>query len=210
MSDLFTDQNNFILHEMLVHPPIFSHQHTADVTVLTGEQTGLAAEILKHDSVKSLNLITTSPVTIADERVRHFNGTNSQWLEEVAAASQDMIIVPGDIAPTAAIYAGILKALRPDGFLVQQGESYFIPHYLSAVNLLLRKNGFADVRVLNIPQPGTVTGLGSVIMAIRSGHFKFLREKNIYNKTFTTRYYNFDVHKAAEVLPEFARHELTV
>jgi spermidine synthase len=210
MSVLCTEQDNFILHEMLTHPPLFSHQHATDVAILTGEHIGLAGEILKHSSVKSLCLISTKHCPIDNRRVEQFTGTNSQWLEEAAPNSKDIIIVPGDIAPTAVIYAGILRSLRPDGLLVQQGDSYFIPHYLQSMHTLLRETGFADVRVLHFPQPHAATGLRSMIMAIKSGRFKLVREKDIFNKSFTTRYYNYDVHKAAEVMPEFARHELPV
>ena len=33
-------------------------------------------------------------------------------------------------------------------------------------------------------------------------------EKDIFNKSFSTRFYNLDVHKAAFALPEFMRIEL--
>ena len=45
-------------------------------------------------------------------------------------------------------------------------------------------------------------------MATKRAAFKRVREKEIFNRPFTTRYYNYDVHKAALVLPEFMRSEL--
>jgi hypothetical protein len=43
------------------------------------------------------------------------------------------------------------------------------------------------------------------MMATKCPIFPRIREKDIYNKTFVTRYYNFDTHKAACVLPEFVK-----
>jgi len=54
------------------------------------------------------------------------------------------------------------------------------------------------------------SGSRTAIMAIKTGTFKRIREKDIYNKPFATKFYNFDMHKAALALPEFVREELAI
>ena len=68
--------------------------------------------------------------------------------------------------------------------------------------------GFFDVLPLHFPEPGFTSGWRAAMMAMKQGTIKRPREKDIFNKAFTTRYYNLDVHRAAFALPEFMRKEL--
>jgi spermidine synthase len=74
----------------------------------------------------------------------------------------------------------------------------------------LKDSGFDDLHVLHFPQPTQPLGSCTAILANRQGAFKRIREKDIFNKAFTTRYYNFDMHRAAMALPPFTRDALAL
>lgn len=45
-------------------------------------------------------------------------------------------------------------------------------------------------------------------MARKGGDLSGFRERGALSKSFKTRYYNADIHKAALAMPEFMREEL--
>jgi spermidine synthase len=208
-----TMDDNFIRHEMLTHPALFTHQKTHEVAIINTDDDGIANEVLKHAIVKTVLQVTTSlpKQTEYDDRLTYFIGDENDWLSQIEPASVDMIILPEASAPvTPKLYHAYLTALRDNGILVQQGESFFVPGYFNALYATLKTAGFYEVQVLHFPQPSASAGLRSAIMAVKTGCFKWISENSIFNKPFATLYYNFDVHKAALVMPEFIRKELVV
>jgi spermidine synthase len=212
MSDSYTEYDNFIRHEMLAHPALFTHQKAANVAIINSHDDGTANEILKHASVQSvLQITSTLPSQIEyDERLNYFIGTEEDWLSQVEPQTFDIIILPENETLSPRAYRAYLGVLRDQGILVQQGESFFVPGYFNSLYATLKNAGFYEMQVLHFPQPSAVSGLRSAVMAIKASPFKWISETAIFNKPFSTRYYNFDVHKAALVMPEFIRKELVV
>ena len=97
------------------------------------------------------------------------------------------------------------ELLHQDGILMQQTVSPFAIDPLKSHICALRDMGFSDLQLLSFSQPHAANGERSIIMALKNGMFRRIREKIIFNKPFKTEYYNFDVHKAAAALPEFIR-----
>ncbi|HEX2549258.1 MAG TPA: polyamine aminopropyltransferase, partial [Gammaproteobacteria bacterium] len=95
--------------------------------------------------------------------------------------------------------------LQTNGILIQKSVSPFEIATLQHLIQDLKSVGFTECQILNFPQPSLDSGWRTAVMAMKQGVFKRLREKNIFNKTFKTHYYNFDVHQASLVLPEFMR-----
>jgi len=134
-------------------------------------------------------------------------------MANAAPESVDLIIVdstdpvgPAEGLFNRAFYENCLKALRPGGLLVQQSES---PLALMDLILDMRREmqgaGFASFRTLPFPQPCYPTGWWSCTMARKGSELAGFRERGAQSKSFTTRYYNVDVHRAALVQPEFMR-----
>jgi spermidine synthase len=208
-----TMDDTFIRHEMLTHPALFTHQKTHTVAIMSTQDDNVANEVLKHAMVKTVLQVTAGlpQKTEYDDRLTYFIGDENDWLNQIESASVDMIILPQETqAVTPNLYRAYFNALRDNGILVQQGESFFVPGYFNALYATLNTAGFYEVQVLHFPQPSAAAGLRSAIMAVKNGCFKWISENTIFNKPFTTRYYNFDVHKAALVMPEFIRKELVV
>lgn len=209
MAESFVEYN-FIHHEMLVHPAIFTHQQAAHIAIIGNPHAGVAAEVLKHATVKTVwQICPTEPASkTLDPRLQYFVGSAADWRKQCPSQSLDIIILPETTtAISPELYKEYFNLLRDDGILIQQGESFFIPEDLKTIQQTLQKAGFYDIQVLHFPQPSSWQ---AATMASKAKTFKQVREKDIFNKPFATRYYNFDVHKAALVIPEFMRHALTI
>jgi spermidine synthase len=92
---------------------------------------------------------------------------------------------------------------------VQQSESPLghLP-LIKSMRQHMRNAGFANVRTIPFPQPCYPTGWWSCTMARKGGEIAGFRERGAQSKSFKTRYYNVDIHRAALVLPEFMREAL--
>ena len=88
------------------------------------------------------------------------------YMANAAPESIDVIIVdstdpvgPAEGLFNRAFYENCLKALRPDGLLVQQSESPLaLMHLILDMRDAMRDAGFKDFRVLPFPQPCYPTG----------------------------------------------------
>lgn len=207
MSQSSPELNTAIYQEMLSHPALFSHLCPQHIALIGEQNNSIANEILKHPTVTELWQIALNEKNPSvDARVKCKNITTDQWLTTVNEPYFDIIITTENAASDHFVH--FLNALNPDGILLQLSESPFHVLTLKTLQKQLLSAGFRDVITLSFPQPDFPTGSRSALMAKKTSIFKKVREKDIYNKTFTTRFYNFDVHKAALVMPEFMREEL--
>lgn len=190
MSDSFAEYDSFIYDEMMAHPALFTHLNAKKIAIIGDNHEGIKREVAKHPSVNEICQISTQNLPT--------------WLTTATPDAFDVIIAPTSI-DTDGHY---LNLLGRNGIFICQSESLFYPQRVKSVYQAIQKAGFHDVQILHFPQPNFPSGWRAAIMAIKTGTFKRIREKDIFNKSFATRYYNFDVHKAALVIPEFIREEL--
>ena len=132
------------------------------------------------------------------------------YMANAPAESIDVIIVdstdpvgPAEGLFNRAFYENCLKALRPDGLLVQQSESPLALMYLILeMRDAMRDAGFKDFRVLPFPQPCYPTGWWSCLIASRqSCDLTQFRKADAAAKPFDTQYYTADVHQGALAMP---------
>lgn len=222
---LISEADGFFTDEMLTHPALFTHPHPHKIAIL-GNGLGALVEVLKHTSVKEVHCIVNdehvdeaiaqyfAPLNHAknDVRVRYHFADPIQWLTSHQSLGFDVIIQHGNDANFShQHYEHFLQALNPNGILVQSCQSSLLQlKNLKPIFQSVRAAGFHDTHFLNFPQPSSPTGWRIVMMATKAATFNQLREKDVYNRPFKTRYYNFDTHKAAFALPEFIRQELEV
>lgn len=211
MPQPLVEYDHFIHQEMLAHPALFIHPKASSVAIIGDDTNGIATEVLKHPTVKLVSQMTTMPVTqaIKDPRLQIYTGKQTEWLASIKPASLDLIIISDKITD-AGLYQKYFDVLQLEGLLIQQSESPFDLSHLKSLSEKLQGVGFGDSQILHYPQPNFPSGWRAAMMACKSAGFKRIREKDIFNKPFVTRYYNFDVHKAASVMPEFMREALTV
>ncbi len=210
MSGITPASDHVILCEMLTHPALFSHPRAKTVAIIGDVDEGILTEVVKHAHVQHIQHITPATTTRPDARVHPVTESSTTWLAHAPPGSLDILIVAEDTQLTSlSHFKACLRALHSHGVLVQLCTSTFDLTALVATHRHLQTSGFADIQLLNFPQPHYQTGWRSAMMASHQGHFKRLSEKNIFNKSFATHFYNFDMHRAALVLPEFMRAELT-
>ena len=65
--------------------------------------------------------------------------------------------------------------------------------------------GFQDVRTLFFPQPIYPTGWWSATIGAKNTGLDDFRADDVAKRTFETRYYNDEIHRAAFAQPEFFR-----
>ncbi len=195
-----------IYQEMMSHPALFSHPHPYNVAIIGDEQSGIATEVLKHAEIQHLWHITQATENTHTQKTTICNDTLENWLPITEESSLDILIIDETAKPQ--LFKQLFNLLRTDGLLIQQANSPFEIQTLKTMQKEFADAGFLDIYFLNFPQPTFLTGWRTAILAKKDSHFRRIREKDIYNKSFTTRYYNFDAHKAALALPEFMREEL--
>lgn len=199
-----------IYQEMMSHPAIFSHQQPKKIAVICNQHYQIVTEVLKHPNVIEVWQVSKDmPSTPKqDPRLHHYYGEANDWANVVIPEFFDIIITEKKTAPE--LFKQFFKILNIDGILMQLSDSPFETHALKTLQNTIRPAGFRDSLTVSFPQPSFPNGWRTALMAKKNGIFRKIREKDIYNKTFSTRYYNYDVHKASLVMPEFMREELTI
>ena len=222
--------DNFLYHEMMSHPALFTHPDPKRVAIIGGGDCGTLREVLKHGRVThalqveidervtrlSEEFFPELCVSNEDSRAGFLFEDGIRWMREADPGSVDVIIIdstdpigPAEGLFTRAFYADCHRALGEEGILVQQSES---PIYHMGIINPMRKAmyaaGFSDVRTLFFPQPTYPSGWWSATMAGKQDLAGRFREADAANKRFETAYYNAAIHAAALTVPEFFKQAL--
>lgn len=226
---MLTTRDNFLYHEMMAHPALFTHARAKRVVIIGGGDCGTLREVLRHEEVeRAVQVEIDERVTrLAEQYFPELCEANGdpraelrfddgiKYMAECEHDSIDVVIVdstdpvgPAEGLFNAAFYSSCYKALRPAGILVQQSESPMAHLALiKSMRAAMRTSGFQSVRTLGFPQPCYPTGWWSCTMARKGADLSGFRERGAATRQFATRYYNAEVHKAALALPEFMREE---
>lgn len=196
--------DNFFYHEMMVHPALFTHPAPEKMAIIGPDTNGILAEALKHARVREICCLDPHLNPPDDKRVQHFNEDTQTWLTRCPEKSYDVII---QTQTNNEEFKHFYRILEPEGILVIPcSTSLLDPTTIIALHQKLKDAGFLAFQTLNFAQPSHPTGWRLLIMAAKHSTFRLIREKEVFNRSFTTRYYNYDVHKAALALPEFVKH----
>lgn len=227
---MVTDRDNFIYHEMMSHPALFTHQKPARVLIIGGGDCGTLREVLRHAEVREADQVEIDErVTRVSERFfpelcrgntdrrahLHF-ADGIRWVRELPGGRYDVIIVDSTdpVGPAAGLfsadfYADCYRGLNEGGILVGQSESpLFHADLIKAMHEGLRQANFLDVATLSFPQCTYPSGWWSATMAAKDRPLVGFREEDVENRTFPTRYYNHGIHQAALAVPEFLYQRL--
>lgn len=219
-----TQADEFAYQEMLAHVPLFAHPHPETVLVIGGGDGGILREVGRHDCVRKIDFceIDEDVITVSkrflpdlacgfdDPRVNVHIADGNAFVQE-KKEQYDVIIVdssdpigPGEVLFQKPFYEGLKKALRHNGIIATQGESFFL-HKEYAVNLvkitrqLFPIQAYAYILVPTYPGGHIGICLGSLGPELN----KPIRDisENIQNQL---KYYSPGIHQAAFVLPYFA------
>jgi spermidine synthase len=218
---MVTGRDNFIYHEMMSHPALFTHPDPKRVLIIGGGDCGTLREVLRHPTVVLAEQVELDErvTRVAeqffpelcesnrDPRARLHFEDGIAWVARAAPGSYDVIIVDSTdpVGPAAGLFAeefyrNCHRALAPDGIVVGQSESpLFHAELIRAVRARLRAAGFREVATLHFPQCTYPSGWWSATLGGKGGGFGTVRDA----RRFPTRYYNLAVHRGALASPEF-------
>ena len=220
-----TTRFEFIYHEMIAHVPLMIHPQPERVLIIGGGDGGAAREILKHPSVKSVDLVEI------DQRVIE---VCRQWLPEISGALSsskmnlfytdglkyiqeyhshyDVVLVdctdpsgPSLELFTRNFYQDVFKALKEDGLMVSQtGSPTFSSHFREAVRSMGKV--FPLTRPYLTCEPSYIAGFWSFTVGSKKYDLANIDPDRMLN--IHTKYYTLEIHQAAFVLPKYIEHLL--
>lgn len=222
---MLTSRDNFLYHEMMTHPALFTHARAKRVVIIGGGDCGTLREVLKHEEVEHATQVDIDErvTRLAEEYFPELCESNGdpraellfadgiQYMADCAPESVDLVIVdstdpvgPAEGLFNAAFYASCHKALRHGGILVQQSESPLLHlDLIRSMRGAMRSASFNATRTLTFPQPCYPSGWWSCTMARKGADLAGFRERGAATKNFPTRYYTAEVHRGALSLPVF-------
>ncbi|MDO5610361.1 MAG: polyamine aminopropyltransferase [Pseudomonadota bacterium] len=228
---MLTARDNFLYHEMIAHPVLFTHPNPKRVVIIGGGDCGTLREVLKHPGVESVTQcdIDEQVTRMAEKYFPELCASNHDpraeimfddglaYMKNCPAGSVDIVIVdstdpvgPAEGLFNAAFFADCARALKDDGILVQQSESpLMLLDLIKEMRVEMGKAGFHAFQTLPFPQPCYPTGWWSVTMAKKNAGAGFgFRTADAGNKAFDTDYYSADIHAGAQTLPPFVARAL--
>ena len=223
---MLTERDNFLYHEMMTHPALFTHKNPKKVVIVGGGDCGTLKEVLKHPGVEEAWQVEIDErvtrvseqyfpelcTSNNDPRANFFFGDGIQWMRDIEPNSVDIIIVDSTdpVGPAEGLFAvdfyrDCMLALRDGGIIVQQSESPLLhaDTIIRDIHKDMREAGFSHVRTLPFPQPVYPTGWWSCTMGGKQIPLQYFREEDATDRPFVTRYYNADIHRGALAQPQF-------
>lgn len=226
---MLTDRDNFLYHEMIAHPALFTHPDPKRVVIIGGGDCGTLKEVLRHPGVEKVTQIDIDEeVTKAaerffpalveandDPRAELLFADGVKWVDDAADESIDVLIIDSTdpVGPAEGLFkTDFLKRchriLKADGVMVQQSESplYHSGSIIRELRHDMREAGFDSVATLPFPQPVYPSGWWSVTLAGKGTNVETFREEAAGSQEMPLQYYTVDAHRGALALPPFMRH----
>jgi len=227
---MVTGRDNFIYHEMMAHPVLFTHADPKQVLIIGGGDCGTLREVLKHKGVEQVDQVEIDErvTRVAelyfpelcesnnDPRARLMFIDGIKWVYDAKDGSYDVIIIdstdpvgPAEGLFSKPFYQQCMRVLAPNGLVIQQSESPLLHmQILKDMYGAIKGAGFIDALTFFFPQVSYPSGWWSTTMACKDTPVTDFREEAASNKTFPTRYYNTAIHRAAMAAPEFFYKEI--
>ena len=228
-----TEFDEFVYHEMLAHPAMFSLGGAEHILIIGGGDGGAAREVLKHKSVEHVDLVDIDDKVVEaakrffpncakafdDPRLQLHIADGVAFAKNALASHYDLIIIDstdpigaGSGLFTKAFYRDCERILRAQGMIAVQSESPFDrpnEHILADIRSFFGEF-FPIVESYLAFIPSYPTGMFSFTIASKLRHPLHNFEENAECNSISKgcRYYNAEIHRAAFALPNFVRQGL--
>ncbi|NLC31876.1 MAG: polyamine aminopropyltransferase [Clostridiales bacterium] len=228
---VLTEKDEFIYHEMLVHPAMAVHPNVKRVLVVGAGDGGALRELSQYPQIESIDLVEidsmlidackeylpTTAVGYLDPRVTVHIQDGLKFIRKLQDV-YDLIIVdstdpfgPGEVLFTKEFYGNCYKALREYGIMINQHESAFYSYEASAMKRAHKRikesfpiHGVYQAHIPSYPSGHWLFGFASI-------NYKPLEDLDAerWNSLgITTRYYNTDLHIGSFYLPNYVKDML--
>ena len=228
---MLTEKDEFMYHEMIVHVPMCVHPNPQNILVIGGGDGGTVRELVKYDSVKSVDLVEIDEDVVTackkflpqtagkldDPRVHTHFEDGLKFIRH-HEDEYDLIIVdstdpfgPGEGLFTREFYGNCYRALKEDGIMVNQHESPFYANDAYAMQRAHKQivNSFPVAKVYQAHIPTYPSGHWLFGFASKKYHpyhdVDYDKWKALGIKL---KYYNTNLHPASFALPNYVEELL--
>ncbi|HPQ51760.1 MAG TPA: polyamine aminopropyltransferase [Spirochaetota bacterium] len=224
-----TEWDEHSYHEMISHVPMCTHENPETVCVIGGGDGGTIREVLKHSSVKKVDIceidgdvirlsqkhLPTLASSFSDSRVTVHTEDGAEFLKN-HKNTYDIIIVdssdpigPAEVLFSEDFYITMKEALHDTGIAVTQSESFF--YHLEIIE---RLNGYANRHFPVASYYSTIVPtypsgiIGFTFCSMKYHPIQNHDENRTLPFADSLKYYNPSIHKGAFQLPSFVTKRL--
>ena len=230
-SVIFTDQEEFVYDEMVVHVPMAVHPNVKRVLVLGGGDGGVARELAHYNEIEIIDVVEPDKMFV--DVSRKFFPNNAVGLDDVRVrihyedglrflrkcSDQYDLIINDATDPlgheaglfTKEFYGNCFKALHEDGIMVYQHGSPFFDEDEESCRSMHRKayRSFPINRVYQAHIPTCAAGYWLFGFASKKYHpLKDFDAERWDARGIKTWYYTTHLHRGAFMLPKYVEDML--
>jgi len=224
-----TERDEFVYHEMLVHPAMLAHGAARRVLIVGGGDGGALEEVLKHP-VERVVMVEIDREVVALARA-HLGAICGAAFEDprldlvigdglayVAGEGErfDVILVdstdpvgPGKVLFEPPFYRDCRRRLAAGGIVISQNTVPFLAGEVVGAAAAGLRPLFRDVAAYLVPVPSFVGGHMAFVWAADEATLRELSEETLAARQaalgLDLRYYSPAVQRAAFVLPPYVR-----
>lgn len=226
---MVTEKDEFIYHDMIVHPALCVNPHIKKVLVIGGGDGGTVRELTRYPSISQIDMVEIDEAVVQasreylptlsskldDQRVNLFFEDGVSYVANSAPGSYDLILVdstdpigPGEGLFTESFYQNCFNILTEEGILINQHESPYFKTYAKEMSRAHKKleKVFPISKVYQFHQ--AIYPSGHWLFGFASKKLDPIQDQqvdmwNLFN--LNTKYYNTDLHKGAFMLPSYVR-----
>lgn len=229
---MVTEKDEFIYHDMIVHPAMAVNPEIKKVLVIGAGDGGTVRELTRYAGIEKIDMVEIDG-RVVDLCREYFPGTASKlddkrvnvviedglkWVLEAERNSYDLIIVdstdpigPGEGLFTTEFYQNCFDVLTENGILVNQNESPYFDKFAKEMRRAHDKirNVFPIAEAYQAHIPTYPSGHWLFGFASKKLHpVKDVNREAWAKNELKTKYYNLDLHVGAFGLPTYVKELL--
>ena len=221
---MLTTRDEFIYHEMIVHPAMAVHPGIQRVLVIGAGDGGTIRELTRYEHLRSIDWVEIDGTVVElserflptltsgnrDPRVRLMVGDGVAYIEGYTGEPYDLIIIdstdpvgPGEGLFGTSFYQACFNILSDEGIVINQAENpHYSPEWVTGISGKLKKIfpvfAFYQAFIPTYPSGHWLFGFASKKRDPRTPAASPGFERAL-------KYYNREVHTAAFALPNFIK-----
>ncbi len=217
-----TERDEFIYHEMLVHPAMVSHPAPRRILIVGGGDGGTAREVLRYP-VEEVHMVEIDRMVIEasrrylptissalnDERLHIHVEDATEWIKGHEGEFDVVVVDSTDpIGPAEGLigqnfFRNVFRSLRDGGIMVIQSESPY--YHLDTIGTIARRLSriFPVLHMYTAPIPTYPGGFWAFSLATRG-----LEIKERQKIPAGLRYFNRSIYRGAFALPQFLKERV--
>ncbi len=221
-----TERDEHFYHEMIAHIPLCSYKTPENILVIGGGDGGTVREVLKHKTVKNVDLceidrlvidaskkfLPTISCGLDDSRVKiyvedaiEFIKTKKDYYDVILIDSTDPM-GPGEGLFTEEFYTDVKNSLKKGGIVAAQSESPFVNQEEIKKIYPLLKKVFKEVAPYCGPIPTYPGGYWSwAFCSDVVAPLSFIDEARAAEISKNCKIYNIELHKGCFSVPNFMK-----